>query len=95
MSLLDDLADRGLMFRMANDGGLTVRAKAAISPALRAWLDRNRARIAAEMKNAPEMAIALYCEYEERAAALEYDCGLSRPVAERRAWREAMACVFP
>lgn len=77
-SVLADLRARGVSLRAVGDR-LRFRPSAAVSAEL-------RERIVA---NKPDL-LALLERFEERAAIMEYDGGLPREEAERRAWESVL-----
>lgn len=74
---------QGVRFRLDGEAGVTMcDPRRALTPELLAELQRHKAEIASLLEEARRDAI------EERAAILDFDAGLSRREAERRAQAE-------
>ncbi|MDR3415611.1 MAG: hypothetical protein P4L83_05450 [Nevskia sp.] len=94
-ALLNEAYQRGARFSV-HGGRLIVEAPAPLPDALMAELRRRKAEVMALVIPATEPALTLDPEavreaYEERAAIMEYDAGLSRDNANRSAWGRTLA----
>jgi TubC N-terminal docking domain len=76
--LLAECKALGIRLTVAGDGGLSIDApQDALTPDLLDRLKAHKAELLASIER-----------FDERAAIMEFDASLSRPEAERLAWKE-------
>jgi hypothetical protein len=78
IDLLTECKSRGIQLTLADDCGLTIDApQDALTPNLLARLKAHKADVLDAIER-----------FDERAAIMEFDAGLSRHEAERLTWKE-------
>ena len=106
LTLLTTLADAGTSLSQSHDAGMpTVRvhmASSAWTPALREQMPQHKPALLRLLSLVPfqqlvpaETLLGWQETYEERAAILEYEAGLSRPCAESDAWQALRQTLTP